>query len=184
MNELPSMRTARLQLRPMTVEDAPRVEELVSDPDVALTTATIPHPYPRGAAVEWIERHSKGPDFGGEAVWAIVHPQLGLVGAMGLRVESQQSRAEMGYWIGKPYWGQGFATEAGGALLRYGFQTLGLNRIYAHHMRRNPSSGRVMQKLRMRYEGSLRQHFRRNDRFEDLECYGILKEEYSPEGGK
>jgi RimJ/RimL family protein N-acetyltransferase len=77
--------------------------------------------------------------------------------------------------------GTGFATEAGAALLRYGFETLGLNRIFAHHMRRNPASGRVMQKLRMRYEGSLRQHFRRNDRFEDLECYGILKQEYSPE---
>src|SRR6185503_7182164 len=69
MNELPSIRTARLQLRPLTVADAPRVEELVSDPEVALTTATIPHPYPEGAAVDWIERHSQGPDFGGEAVW-------------------------------------------------------------------------------------------------------------------
>jgi ribosomal-protein-alanine N-acetyltransferase len=184
MAEQPSFRTSRLQLRPLVVSDAPRVEELVSDPDVALTTANIPHPYPPGGAVTWIEQHRPGPDHGGEIVWAITHPQLGLVGAMGLRVDPQQYRAELGYWIGKQYWGQGFATEAGAALLRYGFETLGLNRIFAHHMRRNPASGRVMQKLRMRYEGSLRQHFRRNDRFEDLECYGILKEEYSPEAVK
>ncbi len=184
MAEQPSFRTPRLQLRPLVVSDAPRVEELVSDPEVALTTANIPHPYPPGAAVTWIERHRPGPDHGGEIVWAITHAQLGLVGAMGLRVDPHQFRGELGYWIGKPYWGQGFATEAGAALLKYGFQTLGLNRIFAHHMRRNPASGRVMQKLRMRYEGSLRQHFRRNDRFEDLECYGILKEEYSPEAVK
>ena len=58
-------------------------------------------------------------------------------------------RAELGYWIGVPWWNRGYATEAGRALLDFGFGTLGLHRIMAHHMMRNPASGRVMQKLGM-----------------------------------
>jgi RimJ/RimL family protein N-acetyltransferase len=97
---------------------------------------------------------------------------------MGLRVDTSQSRGELGYWIGKSYWGAGYATEAAAAVIEHGFTTLGLNRIHAHHMRRNPASGRVLQKLGMLYEGSLRQHFQRDGRFEDMECYGILRSEY------
>lgn len=183
MTEQPSLTTARLLLRPLRIDDASRVQQLVSDPDVARTTANIPHPYPAGAAEAWIARHQTTTQHGDEFVWAVTSIGAGLVGAMGLRVEAQQERAELGYWIGKEYWGAGFATEAARAILGYGFTTLGLNRIYAHHMRRNPASGRVLQKLGMRYEGSLRQHFQRDGRFEDLECYGMLRMEHpmSPE---
>jgi ribosomal-protein-alanine N-acetyltransferase len=55
---------------------------------------------------------------------------------------------------------------------------LELNRIFAHHFTRNPASGRVMQKLGMKHEGCLRQHFEKWDAFEDMEIYGILKSEW------
>ena len=183
MPEQPRFSTARLLLRPLTVGDAPRVQELVSEGDVARFTANIPHPYPAGGAEAWIGHHLASGSEGSEQVWAITTAQDGLVGSMGLRVDAPQSRAELGYWIGKPYWGKGYATDAGAALIEYGFLSLNLNRIFAHHMRRNPASGRVLQKLGMRYEGSLRQHFQRDGQYEDMECYGILRAEYPRHSG-
>ena len=88
------------------------------------------------------------------------------------------ANAEMGYWIGKPYWNRGYGTEAAGGVLRYAFEQLGLNRVYAAHFRRNPASGRIMQKIGMTYEGCLRQHIKKWDTFEDMEYYGILRSEY------
>ena len=86
----------------------------------------------------------------------------------------------MGYWVGVPFWGQGICTEAARALLGFGFGDLNLNKIHAHHFTRNPASGRVLQKLGMKYEGQLRQHVLKSDRFEDLFSYGILRSEFTP----
>jgi ribosomal-protein-alanine N-acetyltransferase len=97
---------------------------------------------------------------------------------MGLVINQKHESAELGYWIGKPYWGNGYGTEAAKAVLHYGFTVLGLNRIYATHMSRNPASGRVMEKIGMKYEGCSRQHVKKWDVFEDLKMYAILKSEY------
>ena len=94
-------------------------------------------------------------------------------------IDKQNNSAELGYWIGKPYWNSGYATEASRAVLKYGFEVLGLNRIHASHFRRNPASGRIMEKIGMKYEGCLRQHFKKWGKFEDLETYGILRSEYA-----
>jgi RimJ/RimL family protein N-acetyltransferase len=69
-------------------------------------------------------------------------------------------------------------------MLRYGFEDLRLRRITAHHFRRNPASGRVMQKIGMVPEGRLRQHVLKGEAFEDLEMFGILREEYGKEPRK
>jgi RimJ/RimL family protein N-acetyltransferase len=98
-----------------------------------------------------------------------------LVGAVGLTVQTQHKRAELGYWIGKPWWGQGYCTEAGCAVLNFAFRTLRLNRVLAYHLSRNPPSGRVMQKLGMRHEGHLRQHAKKWNKFEDVELYALLR---------
>ncbi len=84
----------------------------------------------------------------------------------------------MGYWIGKPYWNKGFGSEAAKAMLKYGFEKLGLHRINAHHFKRNQASGRILQKIGMSYEGCLRHHIKKWDKYEDIECYGIIDEEY------
>jgi RimJ/RimL family protein N-acetyltransferase len=86
--------------------------------------------------------------------------------------------AEMGYWIGKPFWNHGYCTEAAKRLVRFGFEALQLNRILARHLSRNPASGRVMEKIGMQYEGCLRQHIKKWGVFEDLKIYAILKETY------
>ena len=102
-----------------------------------------------------------------------------LVGSVGLRdIDREHSQAEMGFWIAVDCWGRGYATEGAQALLRFGFEALKLNRIYAHHMLRNPASGRVLEKIGMRQEGVLRQRVRKWGVFEDVAVLAILKQEW------
>jgi [ribosomal protein S5]-alanine N-acetyltransferase len=121
------------------------------------------------------------PDFeGGKGVaFAITRKIDGsVIGAISLMGMVKGHQAELGYWIGQPYWSQGFCTEAGAAILSYAFSELGLVRVHAHHFARNPASGRVMGKLGMQHEGVLRQHVRKWDNYEDSVLCGILKVEW------
>jgi len=176
----PELDTARLTLRKFRVSDAPVVEELAGAVEVAEMTLNIPHPYEVGLAEEWFQTHQSDYELGEGVVFAMVNKEtLDLIGAIGLIITPRYSRAELGYWIGKPFWGKGFATEAAHELLRFGFQELKLNRIYATHMTQNPASGRVMEKLGMTREGILRQHALKWDKFVDLATYGILSHEWT-----
>lgn len=173
---LPVLRTARLTLRSFTLADAPRVQQLAGAREIALNTLTIPHPYPDGKAEEWISSHEKQ-EAEGSIAFAIDDGEL--VGACGLVVKREDDIAEIGYWIGMPYWGRGYATEAVAAVIRYGFEELGLNKIYAAHFVRNPESGKVMRKLGMRHEGTLRQQHKKWGEYQDEELYGILRSEWA-----
>jgi RimJ/RimL family protein N-acetyltransferase len=178
--ELPYIKTARLLLRPFILADANDVQRLAGERDIAATTASIPHPYDDGVAEQWIAGQQHRFEQG---MWLdlaiILDPEGTLVGAIGLRFEAEHDRAELGYWIGKPFWHRGYATEAAGALLQYGFDTLGLHRIYARHFTRNPASGRVLQKINMKHEGHRRQHEKKWGLYEDEELYGILRNEFT-----
>ena len=179
MASQPTIHTDRLTLRPFTLDDVAQLRPLVGQKEIAATTMTIPHPYPDGEAERWIGTHQPKFDEGEAAVFAVTMRDSDvLVGAIGLAIKPEHSHAEMGYWIGKPYWNKGYATESTQALLRYGFEMLGLNRIFAHHMTKNPQSGRVMQKIGMNYEGTLPQHVRKGEGFEDLALYGMTRTQY------
>ncbi|MEO8227247.1 MAG: GNAT family protein, partial [Gemmatimonadota bacterium] len=91
------------------------------------------------------------------------------------------ARGELGYWIGRPHWGNGYVTEAAAAVIRHGFMTLDLNRIEAHHLSGNDASGRVLLKVGMTHEGSMREHVRKWGKFQDVEGYSILRREYRPQ---
>jgi RimJ/RimL family protein N-acetyltransferase len=184
-----TLETGRLRLRPFRITDADDVQRLAGDRAVADTTLNIPHPYEDGFAERWIGNHRDWFEMGQQVVFAVVlkgdkakEPRHAfaakLIGAVGLLLDRQDERAELGYWIGKPYWNHGYCTEAARAVVDFGFAQLGLNRIYAHHFVRNPASGRVLQKLGMAHEGQLRQHVRKWDAFEDLELYAVLKEQW------
>jgi len=178
----PTLRTPRLALRPFATSDASTVQRLAGVAAVADTTLTIPHPYTDGLAEAWIATHEPPYTRRDNVVFAITGEEGNLVGAINLRLELGHHRGELGYWIGEPFWGRGYATEAVRAVLEYGFLTLALNRIEARHLVRNPASGRVMQKAGMRREGEQRQHVRKNGRFEDLEYYGILRSDLDSTG--
>lgn len=180
MTRQPTLATERLLLRPMTLTDAPEVQRLAGDYDVAANALDIPYPYPDGVAGSWIAGHEEGFVFGEMVVFAVTPADDDLlIGAIGLmNIDRRHRRGELGYWIGKPYWNRGYATEAAGAIIAYGFGGLGLNRIYAMYFTRNPASARVMQKCGMAYEGCLRRHVQKWGFFEDIGIYGIVKEEY------
>jgi RimJ/RimL family protein N-acetyltransferase len=177
--EQPTLATRRLRLRPFRPDDASVVQRLVGDPAVASTTLNIPHPYLDGMAESWIAGHAATFSAGEAAVYAVELAATNeLVGAVALRIVPEHAKAEVGYWVGKPFWGRGYCSEAVDRLLQYGFEDRGLHRIYAHHLTRNPASGRVMQKVGMQHEGKLRGHVRKWGIFEDIELYGILKEDW------
>lgn len=177
MKQRPTLRTERLTLRPFTNADAPAVQRLASAYEVALNTLMIPHPYPEGAAEEWIAKHDE--DFAENRIHHFaLDRDRELIGAMAL-VMKVDALAEIGYWIGVPYWKHGYASEAAAEVVRYGFEECGLERIYACHFARNPASGRVLQKVGMQYEGTLRRHLLKWDERVDLAYYGLLREEWA-----
>ena len=179
MKTRPTLQTARLTLRPFDLSDGPRVKELAGDHAIADTTGSIAHPYEDGMAERWIATHQPEFEAGALTNFAATLRESGeLIGAIGLVIQEKHRRAELGYWFGKPYWGQGYATEAGQAVVRYGFADLGLARIVAQHFQRNPASGRILQKLGMKQEGFLRQHFMKWETLENVVCYGILRNDW------
>lgn len=183
MQDLPTITTERLLLRPFTLDDAADVQRLAGDRAVADTTLSIPHPYPDGAAGQWISSHGERFQQREILVLAVTLRDRGeLAGCISLRLHDAHGRAELGYWMGVPYWNRGYSSEAARALVAYGFEQLSLHRIYAHHLTRNPASGRVMQKAGMTYEGTQRQHVRKGEQYEDIAGYGILRSEYDGAG--
>lgn len=176
MSPVPTLRTARLTLRPFTLDDVTAVQTLVSPYEVALNTLMIPHPYPDGAAAEWIATHQK--DFDENRIHHFAIDDGEVAGAMGL-VMKEGPIAEIGYWIGVPYWNRGYASEAATEVLRYGFEELGKERIFAGCFARNPASARVLEKIGMRHEGTLRRHQVKWGELLDIEFYGVLRDEWA-----
>jgi RimJ/RimL family protein N-acetyltransferase len=178
--KVPILETRRLSLRRLTERDAAQLAMLAGQREIAHTTISIPHPYSERQALEWIQKMNGHASSPGDVVFAAtLRDTSELIGTVGLRaINSEHSHAEMGFWIGVPYWRQGFATEAAAAVLRYAFENLRLNRVFAHHMVRNPASGRVLQKIGMKPEGRLQQHIRKWGLFEDVVLLAILNEEW------
>ena len=170
----PTLETERLKLRRYTEADIPELVPLIGTREVAATTLRIPHPYTEQDARAFLA--IKDPD----KIWlAITLRRDGRqIGGIGLTVDAQHQHAELGYWLGVPYWGKGYATEAARAMLRYGFHDLGLHRIFASHFKHNPASGNILRKLGMRYEGCQREHLRKWDQLVDSELYGLLRKEW------
>jgi [ribosomal protein S5]-alanine N-acetyltransferase len=177
----PTLQTSRLILRPCSLDDSPTVARLAGRREIADTTITIPHPYSEQQAKDWVSRSIEDWNQGREAVFAMAtRKNLQLVGATGLRdIDREHSRAEMSIWVGANWWGHGYATEAGQALLQFGFETLKLNRIYAHHMLRNPASGRVLEKLGLKKEGVIREGVRKWGVFEDVALLAVIKKDWA-----
>lgn len=173
----PTLETERLVLRPFRLADAGRVRELAGDRAIYETTLNVPHPYEEGMAERWIASHAHEFFQGRGMTWAVTQKDGELVGAIGLAAEPRHGRAELGYWIGVPYWNRGYCTEAARAVLACGFETLGCHRILAHHLEENPASGRVMEKAGMVKEGVLRDHVRKDGRYRSIVVYGLVRTE-------
>jgi len=131
------------------VGDATRVQRLAGEREVAEMTGLIPHPYPDGAAEEFIAMQGRDWATGKEYSYAIAASDEALVGVVSLRPAAIE-RENLGYWIGRPYWGRGYASAALRAMIALGFGLLDVEKLTASHLARNPASGRVMEKCGMR----------------------------------
>lgn len=173
-----TLETNRLILRSFTIDDAKRVQELTSNKDVAKTTLGIPHPYPIEAAEEWINNHPTMRNNGIFPFAIVLKTQDILIGTITIRVDKTHKKAELAYWIGKEYWGNGYATEAAKEIVKYSFESLYLNRIWGKTMAKNPASSKVMMNVGMRKEGLLKQDIFQSGVFEDIHIYGLTKSDY------
>lgn len=178
--ERPTLETERLVLRPFRRADGPRIRELAGEREIAANTLDMPYPYEEGMAEEWIATHEDDLSKGKMVTFAVtIRNSDELIGAISISIDKQNSTGELGFWIGKPYWGGGYCTEAAAAVLRYGFEIWALNKVFARHFAGNPASGRVLEKIGMKYEGCLRRHIRKWEHFEDVCHYGILRCEFN-----
>lgn len=167
------LRTRRLTLRPWETRDIDVLPEIANDRRIWRNVRDgFPSPYDRTAAEGWITLCEKG---------AMPHAFAiecdgGAIGGIGLHPfdDVHRKSAELGYWLGVKFWGQGYATEAVQAIVHHGFSHVGLERIQASVYAWNESSSRVLLKARFEYEGRLRRHAFKDDQFVDVLLYARL----------
>jgi RimJ/RimL family protein N-acetyltransferase len=147
----PAIRTERLKLRGPVPTDAPRIAELCADPDIPRMTTRMPSPY-RLADAEYFVEAVAEQDRERENTFLIEHDGQ-VVGCVGLFMRDRLP--EIGYWIGRPYWGRGFATEATKAALRWARDDWRKKVIVAGHFTDNPASGTVLTKAGFLYTGDV-----------------------------
>jgi ribosomal-protein-alanine N-acetyltransferase len=169
------LRTARLLLRPPCPEDADAYVVLASDPDFAAygsrrapdREATV-RALARIIATPWERR----PEFA-----VLLAGQV--IGRVSLDIDAVNQIAALGYGIARPHWGQGLASEAAGAMVDYAFNVLGLAKVWARVDPRNVASVRVLEKLGMQHEGTLRSHVLSWGERVDRASYGLLRPEWA-----
>jgi RimJ/RimL family protein N-acetyltransferase len=159
-------------------DDAAAIVECLVDKEIYENTLRIPFPYTPADAEHWLGLVAASSDARGQPVDFALHNEAGrVVGALGLDLPSLtgQSRAEIGYWLAKPYWGRGLMTAAVRAVCQHGFEALGLAKITAHVFAWNDTSARVLLKCGFEQEGFCRRHFVKDGQFIDVKLFGLLR---------
>jgi ribosomal-protein-alanine N-acetyltransferase len=175
-----TLETKRLKLRRFTIEDAKNIyDNWACDPQVTRFLRWEAHKDVEESRA-FIGKTIAGYSDSASYQWAIeLKEQDTVIGAIGLMVENENDeKGEIGYCMGKAFWGMGIMAEALSRVLEFAFEEVGFNRIEASHSVRNPASGRVMQKAGMLFECHARQLYKSRSGFEDCDIYYILKEDY------
>jgi ribosomal-protein-alanine N-acetyltransferase len=140
------LETERLLLRPPLASDIPAFVPLIGDFEVAKNLSRVPHPYQESDAQEFLDRMVQARASGTDFNFAITRKSDGAyMGACGVHLRS--GPFEFGYWLGKPFWGMGYATEAARRLVSFAFEDLKITELIAGWFHDNPASGRVLEKL-------------------------------------
>lgn len=144
--------TCRLALRPLMDEDARPIARLINDRDIAAMLARVPHPYAVSDAEAFVGNQ------GGQTVFAVClkhdEDMDELIGCCGLTLDASTMRAELGYWIGRSFWGKGLATECVQATIDHGFWTMHLDAIDVSCRVVNDASRRVIHKCGFQFVGA------------------------------
>ena len=151
----PVLQSQRLTLRPPVAADAVRMAELANDFDVTRMTGSMPHPYTVVDAQAFMDRVERG-DGDHEPFFAI-DGEDGFAGVVGLYPHAGAA-SELGYWLGRPYWGRGYATEAGRRIMEWVKAEWRRRVIIASHFADNPVSGGVLCKIGFLYTGEIQRH--------------------------
>ena len=144
---IPVLKTDRLVLRAPSMSDVPTMMALVGDRRVAENTARIPHPYTAADAEGLLASVNQ---MGSETVFAL-ELDGALIGMSGL--DPRTDGVELGYWLGVPFWGRGYATEAVRAVIDYAFGELGHDVLHSGARVSNPASRRVLEKCGFQWSG-------------------------------
>lgn len=175
------LETERLTLRRFIVDDAKAMyDNWASDPEVTKYLTWPCHDSVQASEdiiKDWISRYDAMNCY----LWAIVMNDNGdaPIGSISVvQANEDVSIVQIGYCIGKNWWGQGLTSEALGAVIRFLFDEVGANRVEARHDPRNHNSGKVMLKCGMRYEGTMREADRNNQGICDESWYAILAKDY------
>jgi ribosomal-protein-alanine N-acetyltransferase len=182
----PELTTARLQLRAFGEGDAEALVRVAGPLEVTRYTR-LPHPLDGEGARAWIERQNRGWAAGQWISWAAIDAGGELRGGANLRFEPSFHSAEVGFWLGRASWGQGFGTELARAATKWAFLQWGARRVEAHCVASNVGSARVLERAGFRAEGRLREAFERDGEVADLLLFGLLRREWEaqrePVGG-
>ncbi|MBZ0301169.1 MAG: GNAT family N-acetyltransferase [Anaerolineae bacterium] len=183
MKDFPTLETERLRLRRFELADAPIVQTLLNDPDVTGNLLEASLPFSLEDACSMITTSHATFEAGTGWAFAVTRKSNDdLVGYCDIQLQCEHQRGAITYWIGRPYWWQGYATEAAKKVVRFGYEQLGLNRIYAYVLQRNTASAHVLQKAGLIREGTLRQSILKAGVFEDVDFYALLREDWLTEG--
>jgi len=176
---LPILETERLRLRKLSMRDAGDVFAYASNPDVA---QHVTWDYHRNLSdsMHYLRFITQQYHDGVPSPWGIIHKELGtLIGTIGYHVWSlPNSFGEVGYALSKDFWNKGYTTEAFNEVIRFGFETMKLNRVEATCKLANTASEKVMQKCGLEYEGILRKRLFAKYEFHDLKLYSIIKDKW------
>ncbi|MEM9918356.1 MAG: GNAT family N-acetyltransferase [Bacteroidota bacterium] len=179
MDTFPKIETDRLILGRLFVKDIPNIIAYAGNRKIAANTLNVPHPYGEKDAIFWMNSVNQGFEHKTQFSFGIRIKTKGeFIGGVGLKVNTRFQRAELGYWIAEPFWNQGYASEAVKAILKFGFQEINLNKIYATHLIENPASGNVMIKNGMIKEAELKEHVKKDGVFKSLIQYRMTKQEF------
>jgi RimJ/RimL family protein N-acetyltransferase len=169
----------KINLRVVVQADAESITKYARNPAVSRMTH-MPYPYKLEHAREFIRRYQRVRRKGKMYMFGIEQKETGkIIGGISLgNVNAKQHRAELGFWLGKPFWGQGIVSEAVAIMVEFGFKRLRLRRILAMVFHHNPASMKVLEKNGFVREGVLRQWMHQRGTLIDLHMFGILKEDY------
>lgn len=178
--EMPlEIRTKRLLLSPPGISDVPQLVELANDPLITEMTLSIPPDYDEGNALDWLYHSRNQRKEGSAYVYAIRNGNdAKFMGGIGVHKNTKYGWAELGYWIGAPYRGKGYVSEALRAIIDTTFEHLDLRRIQAHYKNTNLASGRVMEKNGMTEEVVLEDYAVKDGEYHTVVQYRILRREW------
>ncbi len=175
--------TERLTLRPLRAADAEELHRLVNDWAVVRMLSRLPFPYPRQLTDEWIASTAQQIAGGTGYHLAITGQEAGqemIVGCIGLRLDLKPRTGNLGYWVGRRFWGHGVATEAAARLSRWALANLDLDRLEAHVAEDNTASAAVLRRIGFRMTGTGRERFLARGGEHPVLRFQATRDDFSP----